>query len=220
MDKREVREKYDEAARWYDLVEALPELLGVRRLRREIFGRAEGRVLEVACGTGKNFRWYADRVDDIVAIDLSEGMLAKARARAGELGAVVRFAVMDAEALAFRDGEFDTVLSSMTTCTFPDPVRALREMGRVCGSDGRILLLEHGRSDRGWIGRWQDRHAEGHYRRMACRWNREPHELVREAGLRPIERRRNFLGVFHVMELAPSREAGSSLSRPDPGGRA
>ncbi|MFW6079739.1 MAG: class I SAM-dependent methyltransferase [Gemmatimonadota bacterium] len=204
MRKREIRQKYDEAVRWYDLAEALPELLGVRRWRREVFGRAEGRVLEVACGTGKNFRWYADRADGIVAVDLSEGMLAKARERAQALGADVRFAVMDAELLALRDAAFDTVLSSLTTCTFTDPVRALREMSRVCRPDGRILLLEHGRSDREWIGRLQDRFAEGHYRRMACRWNREPHELVRESGLRPVERRRTFFGVFHIMELAPT----------------
>lgn len=209
MDKREIREKYDALARWYDRAEGLGELLGVRRLRREIFARARGRVLEVACGTGKNFRWYADRADGIVAVDLSPGMLREAmrraqRLRARGLQAPVRFAVMDAEALAFRDGVFDTVLSSLTTCTFPDPVAALREMSRVCRPEGRLLLLEHGRSDRGWLGRWQDRHAEAHYRRMACRWNREPRELVDAAGLRPLRHRRAFFGIFHLMELAPA----------------
>lgn len=202
MDKREIREKYDEAARWYDRAEGLLELLGVRRLRREAFGSARGRVLEVACGTGKNFRWYADRADDIAAVDLSWGMLQKARARGRRVPTPVRFAVMDAEALAFRDDAFDTVLSSMTSCTFPDPVAALREMSRVCRPEGRILLLEHGRSDRALLGRLQDRYAETHYRQLGCRWNREPHEIVEAAGLTPVRRRRTFFGVFHVMELA------------------
>ena len=55
---------------------------------------------------------------------------------------------MDAEHLAFKDGSFDTVVSTLGTCTFPDPVEALREMRRVCRPGGTVLLLEHGRSNR------------------------------------------------------------------------
>jgi ubiquinone/menaquinone biosynthesis C-methylase UbiE len=53
-----------------------------------------------------------------------------------------------AEPLPFEDESFDTAVSSLSLCTFPDPVRALRQMARVCRADGRILLLDHGRSDR------------------------------------------------------------------------
>lgn len=206
MDKRELRETYDDAARWYDLAEGLMELLGVRRLRREAFGAAGGRVLEVACGTGKNFAAYAGRADDIVAVDMSRGMMQKARRRAAKRATPVHFAIMDAEGLALSDGIFDTVLSSLTLCTFPDPIAALREMARVCRPAGRILLLEHGRSDRGWLARFQDRRAERHYERLGCRWNREPQQLVRAAGLELEHARRAFFGVFHVMRLrAPDR---------------
>src|ERR687898_836138 len=52
---REISEKYDRFARWYDWLEGIPDLLGLRRLRRSLFSRASGRVLEVAVGTGKNF---------------------------------------------------------------------------------------------------------------------------------------------------------------------
>jgi len=54
---------------------------------------------------------------------------------------------MDAQALEFPDDSFDTVISSFSTCTFPDPIAALHEMERVCTPDGEILLLEHRRSD-------------------------------------------------------------------------
>ena len=49
---REISEKYDRFARWYDWVECVPDLLGVGRLRRSLLSQASGRVLEVAVGTG------------------------------------------------------------------------------------------------------------------------------------------------------------------------
>jgi ubiquinone/menaquinone biosynthesis C-methylase UbiE len=91
----------------------------------------------------------------------------------------------------------------LSTCTFPDPIQALREMSRVCRRDGRILLVEHGRSDRGWAARYQDRRAEAHARMIGCHWNREPLELVRQAGLQVTRADRRFLGVFHSIEARP-----------------
>jgi ubiquinone/menaquinone biosynthesis C-methylase UbiE len=55
----------------------------------------------------------------------------------------------DAEALQFADNTFDTVISALSTCSFYDPLAALKEMQRVCKPDGRILLIEHGRSQWG-----------------------------------------------------------------------
>jgi ubiquinone/menaquinone biosynthesis C-methylase UbiE len=116
---------------------------------------------------------------------------------------------MDAESLAFPDHTFDTVVSSLTVCTFADPVAALREMARVCRADGRILLLEHGRSDREWLGRWQDRRADRHAKALGCRWNREALELIRQAGLAVIAARRVFFGIFHVVEAKPLSSASA-----------
>lgn len=48
-------------AHWYDLMEALPEFLGVKSLRHEILQRESGKVLDVAAGTGKNLRGTANR---------------------------------------------------------------------------------------------------------------------------------------------------------------
>src|SRR5262245_4348048 len=87
-------------------------------------------------------------------------MLKVARERGAKLNVKFRFALADAEALPFRDGCFDTVVSSLSTCTFPNPANALQEMARVSKPFSQILLLEHGRSDRQWPGQWQDRHAD------------------------------------------------------------
>jgi ubiquinone/menaquinone biosynthesis C-methylase UbiE len=111
---------------------------------------------------------------------------------------------MDAEALGFPDRAFDTVVSTLSTCTFPNPVHALREMSRVCRLDGAVLLIEHGRSNREWLARRQDRGADAHERRFGCRWNREPLELVREAGLAIVRADRRFAGIFHAIEARPA----------------
>lgn len=200
--KKEILQKYEAFARWYDLAELLPELLGLWVLRRKLLGRARGRVLEVAVGTGRSLPHYS-RNCVLTTIDLSRAMLARARRRAERLDRAVTSAVMDAEQLGLRDHCFDTVVDTMGLCTFPEPVAALREMARVCRPGGRILLLEHGRSDREWIGRWQDRRADRHARHLGCRWNRDPLDLVRQAGLRVFTAKQTFLGIFHTMEIAP-----------------
>lgn len=198
----EIRERYERLAHRYDLMEAIPEVLVIRRLRRRLLARARGEVLEVAAGTGRNLACYPPGCR-ITAVDASPAMLEIARRRAARLRLDVEFHLMDGQALRFPDARFDTVVSTLTTCTYPDPVAALREMARVCRPEGRILLLEHGRSDRPRIARWQDRRADRHARTAGCHWNREPLELVRAAGLLPSLSRRTLLGVLHEIEILP-----------------
>lgn len=193
---------YNRFARWYDWVEGIPDLLGVSRLRRILLRRASGRVLEVAVGTGKNLPSYPSDCR-ITGLDVSSEMLNVARKRARELSMNVSFLLGDAETLPFRDRSFDTVVSSLSTCTFPNPVSALREMARICKPTGRVLLLEHGRSDRERLGHWQDRHEDSFAKQLGCHWNREPLELVRLAALKLYNSRRVFFGVFHQIEAVP-----------------
>src|SRR5262249_13683205 len=198
----EISEKYDRFARWYDVVEVVPDLLGVRKLRQGLLARASGTVLEVAVGTGRNLHYYpASR--RIVAVDVSREMLNLARQRVLKLSMNVSFSLADAEALPFPGKTFDTVVSSLTTCTFPNPVAALQEMARVCRTNGKIPLLEHGRSDQEWLGRWQDRREDSFARQLGCHWNREPLDLVRKADLKMNAAQRFFFGIFHQIEAAP-----------------
>lgn len=199
---QEISRKYDRFARWYDRVEGIPDLLGVSRLRRRLLKRASGKVLEVAVGSGRNLPFYPSDCQ-ITTLDVSNEMLNVARKRAAKLSMDISFFLCDAEALPFPDKSFDTVVSSLTTCTFPNPAAALREMRRVCKSEAKILLLEHGRSDREWLGRFQDRTADRFAKQLGCRWNRESLELVRKAGLKVVEAQRVFFGIFHQIEAVP-----------------
>jgi ubiquinone/menaquinone biosynthesis C-methylase UbiE len=202
LTQREISQKYDRFARCYDCVEGVLSLLGLSKLRQQMMKQASGRVLEVAVGTGKNLPYYPPDCR-IIAADLSREMLNVAQKRAAKLSMDVSFLLADAEALPFPDETFDTVVSSLSTCTFPDPVAALKEMARVCRPTGKVLLLEHGRSDREWLARFQDRTADRHARQLGCHWNRNSLDLVRRAGLKINKAQRVFFGVFNQIEAAP-----------------
>ena len=199
---KEISRKYDRIARWYDWVEGVPDLLGLSSLRWRLLRRLSGKVLEVAVGTGKNLQFYP-RHCRIITLDVSNDMLNVARKRGAKLSMDVSFLLGDGETLPFPDKSFDTVVSSLTTCTFPNPLAALGEMRRVCKSEGKLLLLEHGRSDREWLARFQDRTADRLAKQLGCHWNREPLELVQKGNLRVKEAQRFFFGVFHQIEAEP-----------------
>jgi ubiquinone/menaquinone biosynthesis C-methylase UbiE len=193
---RDLQRKWDRASRWYDFATVALEALVFHRLRSRLLKSAVGRVLEVAAGSGLNLAHYPGDLD-ITAVDLSPGMLIRARNRGAR-----KVAVMDAERLGFKDGSFDTVVSTLGTCTFPDPVEALREIRRVCRPGGTVLLLEHGRSNRPGLAAWQDHRAPNWAAHLGCWWNREPLENLRKAGLKPRTASREFLGMVHVIKAS------------------
>jgi len=193
----EIDDQYEKKI-WFD-----QHILGVARLRKNLFSKASAKILEVACGTGQNFPLFAPN-SEITAVDLSPNMLEVARANATKHGLNVNLAVMDAEKLEFPDGIFDTVISTLSTCTFPNPIKALQEIKRVCRPNGLILLLEHGHSDLPFLANYQDRHEYQHYKDHAgCRWNQDPLDLVQSAGIKVLKSKRNILGMFHSIEATP-----------------
>jgi ubiquinone/menaquinone biosynthesis C-methylase UbiE len=191
---------YDDLANGYDKKIWFDQhILGVARQRKQLMSQARGRVLDVACGTGLNLPFFSS-ASEIVAIDLSQRMLDAAHRKAPGLNLNIQAQIMDAEKLEFADASFDTVTSSLSTCTFPDPIQALREMKRVCRPGGLILLLEHGHSNMPWFADFQDRNVLPHYQQNAgCRWNQEPLDLVESAGLKILNAKRFGLGMFHAI---------------------
>jgi ubiquinone/menaquinone biosynthesis C-methylase UbiE len=189
----EIAEGYEKKV-WFD-----QHLLGVARHRKQLMSRAHGRILDVACGTGLNFPFFPS-TSDITAVDLSQRMLDRALQKATDLNLPIQAQVMDAQKLDFADGSFDTVISTLSTCTFPDPVQALKEIQRVCRAGGLILLLEHGHSSIPWLAKYQDRHVFQHYHQNAgCRWNQDPLDLVKDADLKILSNKRFGLGMFHTI---------------------
>lgn len=174
---------------------------------REWLGaRAQGRVLEVAIGTGLNLAHYpADAT--VTGIELSPAMLAIAKQRAADLGRDVDLHTGDAEALPFDDAAFDTVVCALSLCTIPDPAVAIGEMNRVLVPGGRLLLLDHIGSN--WppirAAQWL---LEGLTIRAAGEhFTRRQLPLVRAAGFDIVEVRRLKAGtVERVLARKPVTE--------------
>jgi ubiquinone/menaquinone biosynthesis C-methylase UbiE len=107
--------------------------------------QAQGEVLEIAVGTGRNLAHYPAGTR-LTGIELAAEMLAIARRRATELGVEADLREGDAQALEFADESFDTVIITLALCTIPDDRAAVREVRRVLRPGGRLVLLEHVRS--------------------------------------------------------------------------
>ena len=196
---------HDRSARDYRSGEWFRErLLGVGKYRERMFSDAGGKVLDVACGYGLNFGVLPHNIQ-LTAVEFSPVMLDMARHHADQLGLKVDIREGDAEKLDFKDNTFDTVISALSTCSFTDPIAALKEMRRVCKPEGKILLVEHGRSQNGVLGWYQDRNVVQMIEQGGCRWNQQPQELVNEAGLKILSDNRSLVGIFHSIRALPNK---------------
>jgi SAM-dependent methyltransferase len=105
--------------------------------------RGGERLLDVATGAGHTALAFAPLVREVVAVDLTEAMLATGGALAAERGlANVAFQLGDVEALPFGDAAFDLVTCRYAGHHFPRPRAALREMARVLKPGGSLLLVD------------------------------------------------------------------------------
>jgi ubiquinone/menaquinone biosynthesis C-methylase UbiE len=136
------RRVWDKSAPNYDQQIAFFERNWFAGGRQWLGDRAQGAVLEVAIGTGRNLPFYPAGVT-ITGLELSPAMLAYARKRAAELGLDVDLREGDAHDLPFGDNSFDTVVCALSLCTIPDPTAAIAQMRRVLRPGGRLLLLDH-----------------------------------------------------------------------------
>lgn len=121
------------------------EQLWYRKWRRRLWSRIDGpQVLEIGVGTGKNIPYYTDDIEKITGIDLSAGMLKRAkRVLAKEQTGRICLQEMDAQQMEFQDNTFDEVLATFVFCSVPDPVLGLREALRVTKPGGKLHMLEH-----------------------------------------------------------------------------
>ena len=101
------------------------------------------RVLDVACGTGIVARLAASRVGPtgvVAGADVTQGMLAVARAAASAAGTPVQWYETAAESMPLPDAAFDTVFCQLALQFFRDKAAAVREMHRVLAPGGRVWV--------------------------------------------------------------------------------
>ncbi|HXZ56841.1 MAG TPA: class I SAM-dependent methyltransferase [Gaiellaceae bacterium] len=139
----------------YDRQLAKVEKAGLGEQRRRLIGGASGRVLEIGGGTGANLRHYGPGVE-LTVTEPDEPMLKRLRRRVDAEAPETAVVQASAEALPFDDASFDTAVSTLVLCGV-DQARALGELRRVLRPGGRLLFLEHVRSEDPGRARWQDR---------------------------------------------------------------
>lgn len=148
---------YDSNIEWDEFIMSIPSK------RKYLIEKAKGDVLEVSAGTGRNLEYLQyTSLKSLNVIDQSKEMLLLALKKFRQFKdnidyTNVFFKVMAGENLIFGDGEFDYVIDTFGLCSHHDPVKALKEMARVCRADGFILLLEHGRSEYEFINKALDK---------------------------------------------------------------
>ena len=172
-------------ARMYDRAMKQLEREGGAELRHDLLSAAHGRTLELGAGTGLNLDHYPVTIDDLVLTDPDPHMLTQLRHRLAASGGHAQVVQAPAEHHPFPDESFDTAVSTWALCTVDDPEKSLAEIRRVLKPGGRLLFLEHVRSeDSERAARWQDR-ATPFVRRAicGCRPNRRTLATIEASGL-------------------------------------
>lgn len=169
----------------YDPLLWVGERAGMARQRAELLGQAKGRALELGAGTGLNLPHYPDHLEELVLTEPSPPMVARLERRAKRSATAASVMAADAEHLPFEDDRFDTVVSTLVLCTVDEPRQAIDEIARVLRPGGKLLFLEHVRSDSRRLARWQDRlHRPWHAFAAGCNANRATVDMLRDSELR------------------------------------
>ncbi|MDX8147508.1 class I SAM-dependent methyltransferase [Lentzea sp. BCCO 10_0061] len=221
---------YDSVAEAYDIdnEKSLPNAYYERPATLALAGDVAGRrILDAGCGAGPLFAALRERGAIVSGIDVSTGMIERARLRLGE-DADLRVADI-AEPLPFADGEFDDVIASLVLHYLEDWGPTLAETRRVLRPGGRLIASVNHPTAEYSIERVQGRRPDYFETRAQVAewpvgdqlvkvtfWNRPLHAMTdafTAAGFRisriaepppAPEARELFPSEFHLLATAPS----------------
>jgi ubiquinone/menaquinone biosynthesis C-methylase UbiE len=114
--------RYERIAPLYNLLDLPFEYSRHRKIRPLLFRGLKGRLLDAGVGTGRNIPYYPPETQ-VVGIDISPAMLARAQHRRLSLGAEVELHQMDVIDLAFADHSFDAAVATFLFCVLPDDLQ-------------------------------------------------------------------------------------------------
>lgn len=207
--------KWNRASRAYDYLTWADE----RRFaaaKDRLFAKMTCRCLMVAAGTGNDFRHFPPGLT-VTAIDVSPGMVERARRKAAAYKGSLDVRLMDVQALEFADATFDTVITAGTFCSVPDPLRGLRELYRCLKPGGQLLMFEHVRSHVGPVAVLQDLMTPI-TRRLGPDMNRDTAGNVLRAGFELYRETNVYIDVVKAIEarrpdaVAVAPRLGSSVA--------
>lgn len=165
--------------------------------RRRSFASLTGDILELGVGTGLNLSAYGPRAR-VIGVDVELDLIRRARSRGAQA------IVGDGERLPFPDATFDYVTSALVFCSLPDPAQALHEVARVLRPGGRLIQLEHTRTNHALPDTLLDL-ITPIWSRVAggCHPNRDTPALLKNSGWLLLRHDRQLGGLIRLLEALP-----------------
>jgi SAM-dependent methyltransferase len=166
----------------YDRFMSSTEKAGLADHRAKLLAAASGDVLEIGGGTGTNLAYYGPSVASLNLVEPAPAMVKRLDRKARAIAPTARVLRAPAEDLPYDDASFDTVVSTLVLCSVADQPRAVAELRRVLRPDGRLLFLEHVRSEDPKVARMQDRMNVLNRVVVHCDCNRPTVDTLRSGG--------------------------------------
>lgn len=192
-EKNKIKKRYDRVAPIYDSLELVMEKGKMGDWRENLWQKVNEkidkndiRLLEAGVGSGKNIKYYPEEIE-IYAIDFSPKMLQEAEKKAKKYNKELKLIEMDIQNLDFEDDYFDLIVTSCVFCSVPDPIKGLKELKRVLKEDGRIIMLEHMRSQNEFVGKIMDLFNWVSLYTWGANINRKTIENIEKAGLKMVD---------------------------------
>jgi ubiquinone/menaquinone biosynthesis C-methylase UbiE len=171
----------------YDRMSAKVEQAGLSSLRQQLLAEASGDVLEIGGGTGANLQHYGPGVESLTLTEPEPPMLRRLERRARSEAPGAKVLRARAEELPFEDDRFDTAVTTLVLCGVEDQPRAVRELRRVLRPGGRLLFIEHVRSEEPRVARLQDRMNRLNRLVACCECNRATLDTIEAEGFDVVE---------------------------------
>lgn len=199
MEKQKLIRIFDKQANQYDNKREDPQQ---KRWRQQLLSHAKGEVLELAVGAGANFPFYPPDIR-VTAADFSEAMLEKAKRAAQHHHIEGTFICSDIEKMSFSDHSFDTIVSTLSFCSYEHPLMVLDKINRWCRPNGQILLMEHGISSNPAVSVIQKALNPLLYRVHGCHYTRNILGMITESGLKINKVESYWLNMVHLIWASP-----------------
>lgn len=187
---------YNLFAPFYDILNHVP-VFGLAREQNAVLDWIKGvDILEVGCGTGFLLAKIAGEGRKVVGLDLSSGMLARARKRLVRLGKEARLIEGSYYEIPFPAQSFDCVVASFTLTHAPDLAPAAWELARVLKPGGRLVTVDVGPPRKPRFGSG----AINLVWRMLGDFPRDETAILEDAGLKVVFRRElSKRGTVHLL---------------------
>ncbi|WP_058307096.1 class I SAM-dependent methyltransferase [Gracilibacillus massiliensis] len=203
MEKDQRIRKYDKQVKIYENTGKNQKF---NELRKKIIKNAYGKVLEVGVGAGANFPYYNKKNVEITAVDFSSEMIKSAKRAASTYQLKVEFIQNDVDKLLMEQNSYDCIVSTLSLCSYPEPIATLNKFNGWCRKDGSILLMEHGLSSNQFLSFAKKMIDPLHTKIAGCHCNRNIKKLIDESYLQVDHSERYWSDIVNLIWAKPNKQ--------------